>query len=77
LAWGHFIEGGGFHPHQQAKGVTSMMDNDNDSQVELGEGIPLALDEFVEEQNSTVVEHRVGVYASTDKVVSHSTDLEQ
>jgi len=49
LAWDCFVEGGGLHPYQQAKCVTSTMDNNNDGQVELGEGIPLALDEFVEE----------------------------
>jgi len=41
LVWGCFVEGGGLHPHQQAEGVASMMDDDNDSQAKLGEAIPL------------------------------------
>jgi len=42
LAWGHLVESGGSHPHQQAEGVTLTMDDDNDGQAELGETIPLA-----------------------------------
>ena len=42
LAWGHLVESGGSHSHQQAKGVASTMDNDNDGWEKPGETIPLA-----------------------------------
>ena len=35
LAWGHLVESGGLHPHQQAEGAVLTMDNDNDGQEKL------------------------------------------